>query len=57
MKWRISLELLSYPDAKTSKIIITCMAIHNFIREISMFLEHLHKLVHVLHVKEKKIKI
>jgi hypothetical protein len=36
MKWRILLNLPSYPMAKQSQIIITCMAIHNFIRESVM---------------------
>lgn len=33
MKWRILLKLPSYPMAKQSKIILACMALHNFIRE------------------------
>lgn len=36
MKWRILLNLPSYPMAKQSQIIITCMALHNFIRESAM---------------------
>ncbi|XP_072148458.1 uncharacterized protein [Setaria viridis] len=33
MKWRILLNLLSYPVNKQSKIIVACMALHNFIRD------------------------
>uniref|UniRef100_A0A0A8ZBM7 DDE Tnp4 domain-containing protein n=1 Tax=Arundo donax TaxID=35708 RepID=A0A0A8ZBM7_ARUDO len=33
MKWRILLNLPSYPIAKQSKIITAMMALHNFIRE------------------------
>ncbi|XP_072148403.1 protein ALP1-like [Setaria viridis] len=33
MKWRILLDLPSYPMQKQSEIIIACMALHNFIRE------------------------
>src|SRR6266540_3336732 len=33
MKWRILLELPSYPMVKQSKIIHACMALHNFIRD------------------------
>ena len=33
MKWRILLDLLSYPMPKQSKIILPCMALHNFVRE------------------------
>jgi hypothetical protein len=33
MKWRILLDLPSYPMAKQSSIILACMALHNFIRE------------------------
>ena len=36
MKWRILLELLSYPMRKQSQIIMACMAIHNFIRESAL---------------------
>jgi hypothetical protein len=36
MKWRILLNLPSYPMAKQSQIIITCMAIHNFIRDSAL---------------------
>jgi hypothetical protein len=35
-KWRILLHLPSYPMWKQSKIIIACIAIHNFIRESAM---------------------
>lgn len=31
MKWRVLLDLPSYPIEKQSKIIIACMALHNFI--------------------------
>jgi hypothetical protein len=33
MKWRILLDLPSYPMLKQSKIIHACMALHNFIRD------------------------
>jgi hypothetical protein len=33
MKWRILLSLPMYPMPKQSQIIMTCMALHNFIRE------------------------
>lgn len=33
MKWRILLNLPSYPVNKQSKIIVACMALHNFIRD------------------------
>ena len=33
MKWRILLDLPSYPMPKQSQIIIACMALHNFIRD------------------------
>ena len=33
MKWRILLDLPSYPTTKQSQIIIACMALHNFIRD------------------------
>ena len=33
MKWRILLDLPSYPMQKQSHIIIACMAMHNFIRD------------------------
>lgn len=36
MKWRILLDLPSYPMHKQSEIIIACMAIHNFIRESAL---------------------
>ena len=32
-KWRILFHLPSYPQRKQSKIIVACMALHNFIRE------------------------
>jgi hypothetical protein len=35
-KWRILFNLTSYPMTNESKIIIACMAIHNFIRESAM---------------------
>jgi hypothetical protein len=31
-KWRILKHFLSYPMEKQAKIIITCMTLHNFIR-------------------------
>ena len=33
MKWRILLDLPSYPMPKQSQIILACMALHNFIRD------------------------
>jgi hypothetical protein len=33
MKWRILLDLASFPMVKQSKIIMACMALHNFIRQ------------------------
>jgi hypothetical protein len=33
MKWRILLDLPSYPMLKQSKIIHVCMTLHNFIRD------------------------
>ncbi|WVZ58991.1 hypothetical protein U9M48_009201, partial [Paspalum notatum var. saurae] len=36
MKWRILKKLPSYPLAKQSKIILACMALHNFIRESAL---------------------
>ncbi|XP_072148926.1 protein ALP1-like [Setaria viridis] len=33
MKWRILLGIPSFPIEKQSKIIVACMALHNFIRE------------------------
>ena len=33
MKWRILLHLPSFSMAKQSKIIMACMALHNFIRQ------------------------
>jgi hypothetical protein len=40
MKWRILLELTSFPEKKQSKIIMACMALHNFIRQ-SGFMDEL----------------
>ena len=36
MKWRILLNLPSYPMPKQSQIIIACMALHNFIRDSAL---------------------
>ena len=36
MKWRILLDLPSYPMANQSQIIMACMAVHNFIRESAL---------------------
>jgi len=36
MKWRILIDLPSYPMAKQSQIIMACMAVHNFIRESAL---------------------
>jgi hypothetical protein len=35
-KWRILNDLPSFPMAKQSKIIMACMALHNFIRQSGM---------------------
>lgn len=40
MKSQILLNLPSDPMAKQSQIIITCLALHNFIRESAMVDEH-----------------
>ena len=36
MKWRILRHLPSYPVPKQAKIIVACMALHNFIRDNAM---------------------
>ena len=36
MKWRILLDLPSFSMSKQSKIIMACMALHNFIRQSGM---------------------
>jgi hypothetical protein len=36
MKWRILQHLPSYPMEKKIKIIISCMALHNFIRDSAL---------------------
>ena len=36
MKWRILLSLPSFSLRKQSKIIIACMALHNFIRDSAL---------------------
>jgi hypothetical protein len=36
MKWRILQHLPSYPMEKQIKIIIACMALHNFIRDSAL---------------------
>jgi hypothetical protein len=36
MKWRISLNVPSSPIKKQSKIIVACMALHNFIRDSAL---------------------
>jgi len=40
MKWRTLLQLPSYPIEKQSKIIVACMALHNFIRDNAINDEH-----------------
>jgi len=40
MKWRTLLQLPSYPIEKQSKIIVACMALHNFIRDNAIYDEH-----------------
>jgi hypothetical protein len=36
MKWKILLNLPSYPMPQQSQIIIACMSLHSFIRDIAM---------------------
>jgi hypothetical protein len=36
LKWRILLNVPSYPTKKQSKIIVACMALHNFIRDSAL---------------------
>jgi hypothetical protein len=36
MKWRILLNVPNYPIKKQSKIIVACMALHNFIRDSAL---------------------
>jgi hypothetical protein len=36
MKWRILQHLPSYPMEKRTKIIIGCMALHNFLRDSAL---------------------
>ena len=33
MKWRMLLNMHSFPEHKQTRIIVACMALHNFIRE------------------------
>ncbi|WVZ95146.1 hypothetical protein U9M48_040947 [Paspalum notatum var. saurae] len=40
MKWRMLLKVPRYPPAKQARIIIACMALHNFIRESKLMDEH-----------------
>ncbi|XP_025818423.1 uncharacterized protein LOC112894820 isoform X2 [Panicum hallii] len=40
MKWRMLLKVPSYPPAKQARIIVACMALHNFIRESKLMDEH-----------------
>ncbi|XP_024310351.1 protein ALP1-like [Brachypodium distachyon] len=42
-KWRILLDIPSYRVKKQTKIIIACMALHNFIRESEIFDEDFDK--------------
>ncbi|KAL6615197.1 hypothetical protein ACP70R_037467 [Stipagrostis hirtigluma subsp. patula] len=44
MKWRILLNLPSYPMEKQKKIIIACMALHNFIRDSQLCDDHFDEL-------------
>jgi hypothetical protein len=36
MKWRILLHITSYPIVKQARIIVACMALHNWIRESNL---------------------
>jgi len=36
MKWRVLLHMPSFPVEKQKKIIIACMALHNFIRDSAL---------------------
>ena len=71
IKWRILLDLPSYPMPKQSQIIIACMALHNFIRDSylgirtliwltvmrTLFHSRKHRLLkYLIHVMEMKIK-
>lgn len=47
MKWRILLDLPSFPMSKQSKIITACMALHNFIREMAVSNEDFYMYVRV----------
>jgi len=40
MKWHILLNVPSFPVNKQSQIIVTCMDLHNFIRETDINDEH-----------------
>ncbi|WVZ79076.1 hypothetical protein U9M48_026701 [Paspalum notatum var. saurae] len=40
MKWRMLLKVPSYPPAKQARIIVACMALHNFIRESKLMDKH-----------------
>jgi hypothetical protein len=40
MKWRILLKVPIYPPAKQARIIVACMALHNFIRDSKLMDEH-----------------
>jgi hypothetical protein len=33
MKWRILLNMQKFPEKKQTRIIVACMALHNFIRD------------------------
>ena len=36
-QWRILKQMPSYPIEKQAKIIVTCMALHNFIRDSALY--------------------
>jgi hypothetical protein len=36
MKWRILLHITSYPILKQTRIIVACIALHNWIRESNL---------------------
>jgi hypothetical protein len=38
IKWRILLQIPCYPGTTQTKIIVACMALHNFIKVASMML-------------------
>ena len=43
MKWRMLRDVLSYPMEKQTRIIVACMALHNFIRESALHDKKFHR--------------